>query len=240
MYTAAAGMAAQQDRIDAAANDLANVNTTGYKPVRVAFRDLVYTRGAAGAAATVGFGAGAAATALGRSTAQGALNQTGERLDVALQGPGYLAVRDANNQPALTRDGHLRTNDKGQLTTQNGLLLDPPVTLPAGTVPEQVDISSDGTISAAGRRVGQLRILDVPAPSQLQGGTDNTFRPTAASGATRAATGTTVVQGSLEGSATDTATAMTDMIEAQRSFELASRAITMQDQMLEIANGVKK
>jgi flagellar basal-body rod protein FlgG len=240
MYTAAAGMAAQQERLDAAANDLANVSTTGYKPVRVAFRDLVYTAGALGTDRGVGLGAGAAATAIGRSAQQGTLTETGQPLDVALSGPGFLQVRGPDGRPSLTRDGHLQTDERGRLRTQSGLLVDPAVTIPKGTAAEEISIAADGTVRAANRTVGRLRIVDVPAPAGLQGGPDNTFRATAASGALRAAAGTRVTQGSLESSGTDTATAMTDMIEAQRGFELASRAISMQDQMAEIANGVKK
>lgn len=241
MYTAAAGMAAQQQRMDAVANDLANVSTTGYKPVRVAFRDLVYAQGGRGADRTVQLGSGAAATSIGRSTRQGALTETGEPLDVALQGEGFIAVRDTQGRQALTRDGHLRIDDRGRLTTQNGLLLDPPVTLPKGTTPDAVHIDAAGAITVAGRRVGALRLLTVNSPANLQGGDDNTFTPTRASGAATAAPrATTVTQGALEASGVDVGTAMTDMIDAQRSFELASRAITVQDQMLEIANQVKR
>lgn len=241
MHTAAAGMAAQQARMDAVASDLANVSTTGYKPVRLAFRDLVYADGGRGAAPGVGLGSGAAATAIGRGTRQGALQETGEPLDVALSGPGYLAVRAADGTTALTRDGHLRLSDKGQLTTAAGLLLDPPITVPAGTSAAQLQIAPDGTVSAGAKKLGALRLLDVPAPSQLRGGPDNTLTPTTGSGATRAAGArTTLTQGSLESSAVDLGTAMTDLVDAQRSFELVSKVIQTQDQMLEIANGVKR
>lgn len=241
MYTAAAGMAAQQQRMDAVANDLANVSTTGYKPVRVAFRDLVYADGAAGAARGVLIGSGAAATSIGRSTQQGDLIQTGEPLDVSLSGPGFIAVRDSAGRPALTRDGHLRIDDQNRLTTASGLLLDPPIQLPKGTTPPEVKIAEDGTVTVGTRKAGQIRIVNVAAPAGLTGGTDNTFRATAASGRAAAAPrGTILQQGTLESSGVDTATAMTDLIEAQRSFELASRAISVQDQMLEIANQVKR
>jgi flagellar basal-body rod protein FlgG len=240
MYTAAAGMAAQQDRLDAVAGDLANVNTTGYKHARLAFRDLVYSQGGHGQA-NVSLGAGAAATSLARGSAQGALQDTGEPLDIAVQGPGFISVRTAGGKPALTRDGQLRLDDRGRLTTSTGELLEPPITVPRGTQPQDVGIAADGTVSVAGRRIGAIRVLTVAAPGGLAGGENNLFLATAASGAATAAPRTTrLAQGALEASNVDIGDAMTSMIEAQRGFELASKAIEVQDQMLQIANQVKR
>ena len=240
MYTAAAGMAAQQDRIDAVAGDLANVNTTGYKQSRLAFRDLVYSNGANGNP-NAHIGAGAAATSIGRASAQGALHDTGEPLDVALQGPGFITVRSANGAPALTRDGQLRLDDRGRLTTSAGALLDPPISVPAGTQAQDISIAADGTVTAGGARLGAIRIVTVAAPAALAGGENNLFMPTAASGPVTAAPRTTrLAQGALEASNVDLADAMTTMIEAQRGFELASKAIEVSDQMLQIANQVKR
>jgi flagellar basal-body rod protein FlgG len=240
MYTAAAGMAAQQDRLDAVAGDLANVNTTGYKHARLAFRDLVYSQGGHGQA-NVSLGAGAAATSLARGSAQGALHDTGEPLDIAVQGPGFISVRTAGGKPALTRDGQLRLDDRGRLTTSTGELLEPPITVPRGTQPQDVGIAADGTVSVAGRRIGAIRVLTVAAPGGLAGAGNNLFLATAASGAATAAPRTTrLAQGALEASNVDIGDAMTSMIEAQRGFELASKAIEVQDQMLQIANQVKR
>jgi flagellar basal-body rod protein FlgG len=201
MYTAAAGMAAQQERLAALSNDLANVNTTGYKRVRVAFRDLVYTPAGPGTAPGIQEGAGAAAQSVGRGAAQGALKRT-DRL--------------------VTNQGHLTG-----------------VTLPRGTADGDVHIAENGTVSVGGRDVGRLDLVTVRANDGLAANGDNTFSITAASGP---ADGGRVraVQGALEASNVDIADAMADMIEAQRSFELASRAIRMHDQLLEIANGVKR
>src|SRR3954469_19969368 len=105
LYTAASGMAAQQQRMDSLANDVANVNTTGYKHARVGFRDLVYQATGRGAASTITQGAGVAAGALGRSFDQGSALNTGNPLDVALQGPGFFQVQTPDGQMALTRDG---------------------------------------------------------------------------------------------------------------------------------------
>jgi flagellar basal-body rod protein FlgG len=213
MYTAAAGMAAQQERLDSVANDLANVNTSGYKHARLAFRDLVYSNGGHGQA-NVRLGAGAAATSLGPSTAQGALRDTQEPLDVALDGPGSIAIRDAGGQLAQTRAGELRLDNRGRITTSTGELLAPPITVPAGTQPKDISIAGDGTVSVAGRKVGAIQIIG-PRSTRL-------------------------VQGALEASNVDMGEAMTSMIEAQRGFELASKAIEVQDQMLQIANQVKR
>src|SRR4029453_13682263 len=130
MYTAAAGMAAQQSRLDAVANDLANASTTGYKSVRVAYRDLAYTAGAApGGTTALGLGSGPAAAMIGRNDGQGALQQTNRALDVAIEGPGYIQVKNGA-QRSLTRDGNLQIHSQGRLAMQDGALLEPPVALP--------------------------------------------------------------------------------------------------------------
>jgi flagellar basal-body rod protein FlgG len=239
MYTAAAGMAAQQQRLDAVANDLANVNTTGYKKLRVAFRDLVYTPTGPGATAGVQEGAGSAATLIGRGSAQGALQRTDRNLDVAVQGPGYLRVTNANGQQVLTRDGALQIDANNRLTTVSGLATG--ITVPAGTSDTDVDVAADGRVTVAGRPAGQLAIVAVNNPGALQANGDNTFTVTAQSGqAAAAGANTTIEQGALEASNVDVAESFTEMIEGQRAFELGSRAIRMQDQLLEIANGVKR
>src|SRR3954464_4515431 len=122
LYSAAAGMQAQQQRMDTVANDLANVNTNGYKKARVAVRALLYARGASG---TVQSGAGAAATTIGRGFTQGAIRETGNPLDVAIENGGFLQVRRADGTTALTRDGALRLDANGRITTQQGDLLQP-------------------------------------------------------------------------------------------------------------------
>jgi flagellar basal-body rod protein FlgG len=232
MHAAAAGMAAQQGRIDALSNDLANVSTTGYKRARVGFRDLVY--------AASGAGSGAAVASLGRGLAQGALRRTDAPLDVAIQGQGYLQVRRADGSPALTRDGALHADAQGRLVTSSGEQLQPAIALPAGTDAADVKIAGDGTVTAGGRRIGRIEIVDVPAPQGLQPLGGSLFAVTAASGPARAAAGATIEQGALESANVDMADAMVELMDAQRSFQLASRAIQVQDQMMEIANGVKR
>ncbi len=237
LYSAAAGMTAQQQRMDTLANDVANVNTSGYKHTRVAFRDLLYVGDRSG---IVRSGAGAAVSTAGRSFAQGNLRTTGQPLDVAIEGNGFLRVRRADGSDALTRDGQLRLDDRGRLTTQRGELLQPAVTVPQGTDPADVQIAPDGTVSANNRPLGRIELVNVRATEGLRSLGDNLFAATAASGpATTADTGR-LAQGTLESSNTDVADAMTDMMDAQRSFQLASKAVQMQDQILQIANEVKR
>jgi flagellar basal-body rod protein FlgG len=240
LYSAAAGMAAQQQRMDAVANDLANVSTTGYKKVRVGFRDLLYSQAVKAAGSGVGEGAGAAATQLGRTQEQGSLQNTGRMLDVAIQGQAFLRVRQPNGSVGLTRDGSLQLNARGQLVTSTGGRVQPAITVPAGTSPDQISIATDGTVNVAGKTVGKLQLVTVQSPEALTPAGDNLFTARAASGAIRNARGATLQQGFLEGSNVDLGDAMVDMMDSQRSFQLASKAIQMQDEMAGIANGVKQ
>jgi flagellar basal-body rod protein FlgG len=241
LNSAAAGMAAQQQRLDSVANDLANANTTGYKHQRVGFRDLVYEQAGRPAAAGVRTGHGSAAVDAGRSFSQGALQRTDRSLDVAIQGEGFLRVRLADGTQALTRDGNLQIDGRGRLVTNTGGVIQPSITIPEGTDADDVAIAGDGTVTANGRRVGKLAVVSVRSPQNLASVGDNAFVATDASGRPGAAPQTTVLtQGALESSNVDMAGAMVSMIESQRAFELASRAIHTADQMWEIANGVKR
>jgi flagellar basal-body rod protein FlgG len=214
MYTAAAGMTAQQLRLDSLADDLANVSTTGYKPARIAFRDLVLREaGVGGDGAGVRLGAGSAATVLDRSVRQGALQTTGNPLDVALQGPGGIEVRLPDGRRALTRDGALGLDRQGRLVTHDGNLTG--VRVPRGTTPDDVRIERDGAVQVDGRTVGRLQLRDTSPATSL-------------------------TQGALEASAVDLGDTMTQMVETQRSFQLASKAIETHDQLLQIANGIKR
>ena len=238
LYTAAAGMAAQQQRMDALSNDVANVNTAGYKRVRVGFRDLVYQASGGGNVRT---GAGSALVQLGRGSEQGAFLKTDQPFDLAIEGDGYFQVRQSNTgQIALTRNGQLQVNANGQLVTAEGDQLVPPITLPRGIDPNRVGIGADGTLTAGTRRLGQIQLVTVPAPTGLAAAGNGYYTVTAASGGVRRATTATLQQGMLEGSNVNLADAMVDMMDAQRSYSMASKAIHMQDQMMEIANGVKQ
>jgi flagellar basal-body rod protein FlgG len=240
LKTAATGMIAQQRRIDALSNDIANVNTTGYKRDRVAFRDLVATEPGLGGAPAIRVGAGVAVGPAGRGTGQGALRTTDQPLDVAIAGDGYLQVKTADGRVALTRDGSLRADAGGRLTTASGALLQPPVTLPRGVSAEELTINPDGTIVAQGKPIARMTLVNVAAPSKLDDAGAGLYTTNAGSGPPRlAGTETTLVQGALESSNVDIADAMVDLVDSQRSFQLASQALKTQDQMLSIANGLK-
>ena len=241
LNSAAAGMAAQQQRLDAVSNDLANANTTGYKRLRVGFRDLVYTQTGRSSAQGPRTGAGAAAVDAGRGFAQGVLQRTDQPLDVAIQGEGFIRVRLPDGRQALTRDGSLRVDGAGRLVTLVRRARPAARHHSRRRRPEQVSIGPDGTVLAGGRRIGRIEIVSVRSPQELQPVGDNAFLATPESGAVRAAPATTALtQGALEMSNVDMADAMVAMIESQRAFQLTSKAIQTQDQMWEIANGVKR
>ncbi len=226
--------------MDAVSNDLANVSTTGYKSLRVGFRDLLYQPDGRGAAAGTQTGSGAAATMIGRNYGQGALMQTEQPLDVALTGPGFIQVKAADGGVALTRDGNLGLTPDGRLRTASGQLLEPPLRVPPGTDPSDLQIAADGGVRLGRRRLGRIDVVNVTNPDGLRPDGENLFRPTAASGPVGAARGTRLQQGALESSNVDMADATVAMMNAQRGFELASKAIQMQDEVLAVANGVKR
>lgn len=234
IYAAAAGMAAQSARLDAIANDIANVNTDGYQALRTGFRDLVYDKELG-----VSIGAGSAAVDLGRSSQQGPLRQVDNPLALAIQGPGYFQARRADGTTALTRNGDFQLDGNGEIVTADGSRLVPPIVLPKGTHESDVSISADGVVRVGKAQVGAIQLVDVPAPAGLQSTGDGLFSPTQASGAVAAAKGATLSQGSLEGSNVDITSVMVDMTDSQRAYSLASRVIQMQDQLLQIANQIR-
>ncbi len=240
LYSAASGMAAQQQQLDALANDLANMSTPGYQATRVGFHDLLYTSSGPSNGSTVATGAGSAAEAIGRSQLQGAIQSTSQPLDVAIAGEGYLEVRRPDGTIGLTRNGVLQVDAQGRLTTNLGMPLQPPIAIPRGISPDQVKIGPDGTVQVGARRLGKISIVTVPAPDRLLADGDSVVSATAASGAIRPATGATLQQGALEGSNVDVASAMVEMIDAQKGYSMASKAIQDQDQMLQIANQIKR
>jgi flagellar basal-body rod protein FlgG len=235
-------MAAQQQKLDAVSNDLANAETNGYKRIRVGFSDLLYER--AGRPATSGdaqLGAGARSIQGGRTFEQGPVRPTGVPTDVAIEGDGFIKIKLTDGRDALTRDGNLRMDGNRRLTTATGGLLVPTITIPDGVAESELSIGRDGAVMAAGRNVGKISLVNVRSPQNLQAAGENAFVTTARSGNTVAApAATALTQAALEGSNTDMAQAMTDMLETQRAYQLASKAIQTADSMMEIANGVKR
>ncbi|HLI60886.1 MAG TPA: flagellar hook-basal body protein [Solirubrobacteraceae bacterium] len=239
LYAAASGMEAQQTQLNAISNDLANADTPGYESVNVGFQDLLYSSGGVSTGSPIATGAGASASVVGRNTTEGALNQTGRPLDVGIEGDGYLQVRLPNGQTGLTRDGALQLNSKGQLTDANGDPLVPTVTVPNGTDIANVKIAADGTVTLAGKPLGAIKLVTVPAPGQLLADGNSTFSVTAASGTIKPATGASLHQGMLEQSNVDMAQAMAGMMNAQESYDMDSQAVQYQSQMLQIANQLR-
>lgn len=237
LYSAASGMEAQQQQFDAISNDMANVDTPGYQSTIIGFHDLLYSNGEYGS--NVATGAGTQAEQMGYDQSQGAIQQTGQPLDVAVNGPGFLEVRRQDGTIGMTRNGGLQLNDKRQLTTQTGMLVQPPITIPAGVDPSQVSIASNGTVSVGKQTLGKLSLVEVPAPNGLVADGDSVLSATAASGAIRAAKGTSVQQGALEGSNVNMGDEMSKMMDAQQQYAMGSQAIQYQAQMLQIANEIK-
>jgi flagellar basal-body rod protein FlgG len=232
LYAAASGLAAQQARLDALANDVANLNTAGYKRSRLAFRDLLHpgTR----------VGGGVAVAELGRSFVQGPMLPSDSPLSLAIGGQGFFQVRRADGALALTRGGDFRLDAGRNLVLSSGERLEPPIAVPAGAGLDAVSIASNGSVTVAGKEIGRVTVVTVSAPTRLLEAGDGMFLPTEASGKPAEATGAAVRQGFLEGSSADLASSMLEMIEAQRVFELSSRAVHLQDQLLEIANGIRR
>ena len=244
LYSAAAGMEAQQQQLDAIGNDLANMDTPGYQSERLGFEDLLYNSApsstGSGASAGVTVGTGAAALDLGPSQDAGAIQSTGQPLDLAINGNAYFEVKQPDGSLALTRNGSFQLDGQGQLTTADGQLVQPPITVPAGTQPSNTSVAGDGTVSANGKPLGKLALVTVPAPQQLTAAGDSLLVASSASGAIRPATGVTVDQGALNGSNVDLASEMVQMMNVQQSYSMSSKAIDIQDQMAQIANQVRQ
>lgn len=239
LYSAASGMEAQQQNLDVISNDLANADTTGYQSQRLGFEDLLYNGQDGASAPGVAIGSGTATVSLGPSQAAGPIQHTGQPLDLAIGGDGYFEVRQSDGSSGLTRDGSFQLDASRQLTNAAGQIVQPPITVPAGISANQLKISPSGEVSDGTRTLGKIALVTVPAPGQLTQASGNLLLANASSGAVRPASGATIQQGALNGSNVNLASEMTQMMSAQQSYDLASRAIDMQQQMLQIANGIK-
>lgn len=255
---AATGMMAQQTNVDVISNNIANANTTGYKSTRAAFTDLIYENMAREGATTaeegttrptgidIGLGVRTAGTV--RLNTQGGLNQTENQLDVAIDGRGYFAVNTPDGQQVYTRDGSFRLSPEGQIVNAQGFEIDPGVVLPDNTV--SVDISETGIISAYVENetvpveVGQLTLTTFVNDAGMRPIGNNLLEATVASGdpvpALPGDAGVGILrQGYLEGSNVDIIRQITDLIVAQRAYEMNSKAIETADQMMSSANQIK-
>jgi flagellar basal-body rod protein FlgG len=258
LYTAASGMNAQQANIDNVANNLANVNTTGFKKSRVEFEDLVYqqvkTAGSPTsqeAEAPVGLetGLGTRAVASARNFATGNLRSTNNPLDLAIEGGGFFQVTLPGGETGYTRAGALHLNGQGQMVTAEGVPLEPAITIPANAT--SVSISKDGIVSvavpgqSAPQQVGTIELAMFQNPGGLTARGGNIFVATTASGdATTGVPGSdgigTVQQGFLEDSNVSVVEEMVNMILGQRAYEANSRVIRAADEMLQQVNNLSR
>jgi flagellar basal-body rod protein FlgG len=238
LYSAAAGMSAQQTQLDAISNDLANLSTNGYKSERVAFSDLLYNKvDIAGTETTAG--SGAKAQIVGRAESQGTLKETGNPFDLAIEGPGYFQLTRSNGQRALTRNGAFQVDADGSIADSSGNRLYPPIKLPKGVSAEEVGISSNGTVTAQGKKLGQIKLVTVTSPGHLTGEGDSLLAATKESGEAKAAGAGKIHQGALEDSNVDIGRDMANMMSTQRNYQMASTAIQTESQMMQIANQLR-
>ncbi len=251
LRTAATGMSAQQLNVEVISNNIANMNTVGFKKQRAEFQDLLYqTIERAGAQSSesgtvvptgVQVGSGVKAGATYRIVNQGSATQTGNDLDLMVKGRGYLQVTLPSGETAYTRAGNLSTNDQGQLVTDDGYLIEPAISIPQDAT--DIVISPTGQVqvvqpgSAQPNQVGVIELATFFNEAGLEALGDNLYMETPASGA--ATTGTPgadgfgqIMQGYVEASNVDAVSEITALIVAQRAYEMNSKVITTSDDML--------
>ncbi|MFN3919489.1 MAG: flagellar basal-body rod protein FlgG [Methylohalobius sp.] len=250
LWVAKTGLDAQQTRMAVISNNLANVNTTGFKKGRAVFEDLLYQNvrqvGAQSSQTTqlpsgLQLGTGVKIVATEKLHTQGNIVETGNALDVAINGRGFFQVLLPDGTLAYTRDGSFKLNSEGQLVTTSGYFLEPAITIPQGAT--NVTIGKDGIVSvsvpgdAAPQQVGQLQLADFINPTGLEPIGENLFRESVASGPPTVGNPGedergALVQHALETSNVNVVEEMVNMIETQRAYELNSKAISTTDQML--------
>ena len=251
----ASGLSAERLAMDVIANNLANVNTTGYKKSKIEFQDLLYeTTRTPGAEQGNGnilptglqIGHGSRAVATPKVFTEGELTQTGERLDVAIQGDGFFQVQMTDGTLAYTRDGALKTSSTGQITTSDGL----PVQggfqpIPVGTT--GITISPDGDVSTTGSNSSnfQVTLVRFANPAGLQPIGRNLYAETAASGTPETGTPNqtgfgSLQQGYLEKSNVKVVEEMVNMIVAQRAYEVNSKAVQAADEMMQQSDNLRR
>ncbi len=258
LQIAATGMAAQQMRVETISNNLANMSTTGYNARRAEFADLHYqqlTRAGTINAADgtvlptgVQLGLGVRPAAVSVHLAQGALTETNGDLDIAIEGNGYFEVTLPSGQSAYTRDGALKRSAEGLIVTSDGFPVAPEITIPEDA--RSLSINADGEIfaffreTAEAQSIGQLNLAGFANPKGLEAIGGNLFMETEASGPANVTTAGqdglgTLRQGYLENSSVDPVREITELIEAQRGYELNAKVITAADQMLSATTQVR-
>ena len=250
LWAAKTGLDAQDTRMAVISNNIANVNTTGYKQSRGVFQDLLYQNvRQVGSQSTqdtqlpsgMYLGTGVQVVATEKVYTQGSLTNTSNSLDIAVQGNGFFQVLMPDGTLAYTRDGTFQLNSQGQMVTSAGYQLQPPITIPSNAT--SVTIGSDGTVgvlvpgSAAPTTVGQIQLVGFANTAGLEPRGQNLLTESAASGAPQVGTPGlnglgTLLQGNLEGSNVNVVQELVSMIETQRAYEMNSKSIETTNQML--------
>lgn len=254
LYVAKTGLEAQNTRLATISNNLANANTTGYKQGRAEFEDLIYqnvrqpggyTNQQTTLPSGLQLGVGTKVVAIQKMHTQGSLQNTGNELDLALQGKGFFRIQQIDGTDAYTRDGSFQLNQDGDLVTSGGLLVQPQITVPPNAT--GVTVGTDGTVSATipgqvdPQQLGQLEVVTFINPAGLNAKGDNLFTETTASGvpvvgvAGEDGVGT-ILQNFLEASNVNTVEELIGMIEAQRTYEMNAKAIKAADGMMQYLN----
>jgi flagellar basal-body rod protein FlgG len=257
LWAAKTGLDAQQTRMAVVSNNLANVNTTGFKRGRAVFEDLLYQNVSQVGGATsqdtqsasgMSLGTGVKVVATEKIFTQGSLNQTGNSLDLAINGRGFFQILMPDGSFGYTRAGDFQLNNQGQMVTSEGYVLQPGINIPTGA--QSITIGADGTVSvqvagqSAPSQVGNIQLADFVNPAGLQPRGENLLVESAASGT--AQTGTpglsglgSIGQGETESSNVNVVEEMVNMIETQRAYEMNTKAIQTTDQMLQyLSNNV--
>ena len=256
LYSSAAGMQSQQLNLDVIANNLANVNTTGFKRSKIEFQDLLYqTTRAAGAEAGAGnqlptgiqIGHGSRPVATSKIFTTGELTQTGEKMDIAIQGDGFLEVQLPDGTRAYTRDGGLKTGSDGRITTSDGLAVQSGFQpIPIGTTAVSISPTGDvTTTSPSGTQSFRMQLARFANPSGLDSIGRNLFRETPASGTAELGNAGEsgfgeIAQGYLEMSNVKVVEEMVNMIVAQRAYEVNSKAVQAADEMMQMSSNLRR
>lgn len=256
LYTAATGMEAQQLQLNTISNNLANSNTIGYKRAKIEFQDMLYQRAREAGAqsgdgnqlpSNIEMGNGTQVVSTARVFTQGMIRETGGRLDIAIDGEGFLEIEMPDGNTAYTRDGALKVASDGRITTSNGYpVLSNFQPFPQGV--ESVSITNTGDVTirtAAGTQTFRIQMARFNNPAGLRSVGGNLYVETAASGV--AETGNPaengfgrILQGYVEGSNVNVVEEMVNMITAQRAYELNSKSIQTSDSMLQIVSQLKR
>ena len=257
LYTAASGMIAQQQNVDVISNNIANVNTYGFKQDRAEFQDLVYqtlnyTAGATSESTNnptgIDTGLGVRVAGIQKNFLQGNLNATGNTYDISIQGEGFFQITTPTGDTAYSRNGAFKLDSEGTIVNGQGYALEPEITIPSELV--DISIAQDGTVtgqdatSGETTTLGQITLVNFINPSGLSPQGDNLYLETDVSGdpveATPGEEGIgTLQQGMIEGSNVQLVTEMVNLITAQRGYEANSKAINTTDSMLQTVNALK-